>query len=127
MRPAARSRAATRPRTRRSQGIKLQRASQIGLKRADAASAQWYRDRVAALRIELRTINQGAQTPEQKAAQYKSLQERARALAVEFQTIKEQNRRALGLSDDGKPLTQTTGDEHQESIPQNSGEAATIQ
>jgi hypothetical protein len=50
------------------QAIKLQRATQIGLKRADAASERWYRDRAAALRDEQRAINQSAQTPEQKAA-----------------------------------------------------------
>jgi hypothetical protein len=88
------------------QAIKLQRARQIGFKRADAASARWYRDRVAALRDEQRAINQSAQTPEQKAAQYKSLQDRARALAVEFQNIKAQNCRAHGLSNDGTPLPQ---------------------
>jgi hypothetical protein len=84
--------------------IKLQRATQIGLKRADAASAQWYRERAATLRHELRTINQGTQTPEQKAAHYKSLQDRARTLTTEFQNVKTQNRRALGLSDDGMAM-----------------------
>src|SRR5438876_4887330 len=64
------------------QAIKLQRVTQIGLKRADAAPERWYRDRAAALRDEQRAINQSAQTPEQKTAQYKSLQDRARALAV---------------------------------------------
>jgi hypothetical protein len=69
------------------QAIKLQRATQIGLKRADAASEQWYRGRVAALRDEQRAINQSARTAEQKAAQYKNLQERARALAAEFESL----------------------------------------
>jgi hypothetical protein len=88
------------------QAIKLQRATQIGLKRADAASERRYQDRAAALRDEQRAINQSAQTSEQKAAQYKSLQDRARALAAEFANIKTQNRRAYGLSDDGTPLPQ---------------------
>jgi hypothetical protein len=78
----------------------------IRLKRADAASGQWYRDRVKVLRDEHRSINQSAQTPEEKTARYKSLQGRARALAAEFAKIKAQNRLAHGLSDDGTPLPQ---------------------
>jgi hypothetical protein len=109
------------------QAIKLQRATQIGLKRADAASARWYRDRVAALRDEQRAINQSAQTPEQKAAQYKSLQGRARALAAEFETIKAQNRRAQGLSDDGTRLAEGAGSAVSESAAAASDEPAGIE
>jgi hypothetical protein len=52
-----------------------------------------------ALRDEQRAINQSAQTPEQKAAQYKNLQERARGLVAEFANIKAQNGRELDLED----------------------------
>ena len=109
------------------QAIKLQRVRQIGLKRADAASQRWYRDRVAALRDEHRAINQSAQTPEEKAAQYKSLQERARALAVKLQNIKEQNRRAHGLADDGTPLPQAVASAAPESVAPIFGEPAASQ
>jgi hypothetical protein len=109
------------------QAIKLQRAAQVGLKRADAASARWYRDRVAALRDEQRAINQSAQTPEQKAAQYKSLQERARALAAEFANIKTQNRRAHGLSDDGAPLPEAPATAAPESAAATADESAASQ
>jgi hypothetical protein len=109
------------------QGIKLQRARQIGLKRADAASTRWYRDRVAALRDEQRAINQSAQTLEQKAERYKDLQGRARELAVEFQNITAQNRRAHGLSDDGSPLRQVTESVGLEHERQPSDQAMAIQ
>jgi hypothetical protein len=94
----------------------------IRLKYADATSEQWYRDRVTALRDEQRAINQSPQTPEEKAAQYKSLRERARALAAEFATIKAQNRRAHGLADDGTPLPQIAASAEPEGAPPSSGE-----
>jgi hypothetical protein len=109
------------------QAIKLQRVNQIALKRADAASERWYRDRAAALRDEQRAINQSAQTPEQKAAQYKSLQDRARGLGAEFANIKAQNRRAHGLSDDGTPLSQAAGSAARESDAPTSDEPAANQ
>jgi hypothetical protein len=108
------------------QAIKLQRVNQIALKRADAASERWYRERAAVLRDEQRAINQSAQTPEQKAAQYKSLQERARALGAEFANIKAQNRRAHGLSDDGTamPRAAPESDAQESAAPVSSGPTA---
>ena len=119
------------------QGIKLQRARQRGtgrlidpsmrLRRADATSEQWYRNRITALRDEQRAINQSAQTPEQKVAQYKNLQERGRALAAEFQKIKAENRRAHGLPDESMPLPQMAANATPEIAATNSDELAAIQ
>jgi hypothetical protein len=99
-----------------NQALKLRQIQQRGLKQADAASAQWYRQRAAALRDELRAINQSTATPEQKAALYKSVQDRGRALAAEFETVKAQNRGAVGLSATGLLLPQIPGSDAREGV-----------
>jgi len=79
------------------QAIKFQRVNQIALKRADAASERWYRDRAAALRDEQRAINQSAQTA---GAEGRTVQKPAgpgEGAWCRIANIKTQNRRVHGL------------------------------